>query len=69
MATLNEKPVRLLMQDMIGSMGLNPGQAFTREQAVQWFQEHYPNVKQGTVAAHLPHTLVHKCADTSAVQR
>ncbi|CAN1543312.1 endonuclease NucS domain-containing protein [Limnohabitans sp. B9-3] len=51
MATLNEKPVRLLMQDMIGSMGLTPGVAFTREQAVQWFQEHYPNVKQGTVAA------------------
>ena len=53
MATLNEKPVRLLMQDMIGSMGLAPGQVFSREQAVQWFQEHYPNVKQGTVAAHL----------------
>ena len=53
MATLNEKPVRLLMQDMIGSMGLTPGQIFTREQAVQWFVEHYPNVKQGTVAAHL----------------
>jgi endonuclease len=52
-ATLNEKPVRLLMQDMIGSMGLTPGQIFTREQAVQWFAEHYPNVKQGTVAAHL----------------
>ena len=53
MATLNEKPVRLLMQDMIGSMGLTPGVSFTREQAVQWFQAHYPNVKQGTVAAHL----------------
>jgi endonuclease len=53
MATLNEKPVRLLMHDMIASMGLTPGQTFTREQAVQWFAEHYPNVKQGTVAAHL----------------
>lgn len=53
MATLNEKPVRLLMHDMIASMGLTPGQPFTREQAVQWFAEHYPNVKQGTVAAHL----------------
>lgn len=41
------------MQDMIGSMGLTAGVAFTREQAVQWFKEHYPNVKQGTVAAHL----------------
>lgn len=53
MATLNEKPVRLLMHDMIGSMGLTPGQSFTREQAVQWFAKHYPNIKQGTVAAHL----------------
>jgi hypothetical protein len=38
--TLNEKPVRLLMHDMIASMGLAPGQPFTREQAVQWFAEH-----------------------------
>jgi endonuclease len=53
MATLNEKPVRLLMHDMAVSLGLVPGQSFTREQAVQWFAEHYPNVKQGTVAAHL----------------
>jgi len=53
MATLNEKPVRLLMHDMATSMSLAPGQVFTREQAIQWFAEHYPNVKQGTVAAHL----------------
>lgn len=53
MATLNEKPVRLLMHDMAASMHLTAGQSFTREQAVQWFAEHYPNVKQGTVAAHL----------------
>lgn len=41
------------MQDMIAAMGLSPGQTFTREQAIQWFAEHFPNVKQGTVAAHL----------------
>jgi hypothetical protein len=41
------------MHDMVASMALAPGQAFTREQAVQWFAQHYPNVKQGTVAAHL----------------
>ena len=50
---MNEKPVRLLVHDMIASMGLAPGQPFTREQAVQWFAQHYPNVKPGTVAAHL----------------
>ncbi len=53
MATLNEKPVRLLMQDMITSMGLKPAQSFTREEAVAWFKKHYPNVKPATVAAHL----------------
>ena len=50
---LYEKPVRLLMQDMISSMGLVQGQTFAREQAVQWFAEHYPKVKEGTVVAHL----------------
>lgn len=53
MATLNEKPVRLLMQDMTKDMRLSPGQAFSREQAIQWFAEHYPNIKKGTVVAHL----------------
>lgn len=50
---LYEKPVRLLMQDMISSIGLVQGQTFSREHAVQWFNEHYPKVKQGTVIAHL----------------
>lgn len=53
MALLNEKPVRLLMRDMAAAFGLQPGQTFSREQAVQWFKENYPNVKEGTVAAHL----------------
>lgn len=48
-ATLNEKPVRLLMHDMAAPMGLVAGQSFSREQAVQWFAANYPNVKQGTV--------------------
>ncbi|WP_255103708.1 MULTISPECIES: endonuclease NucS domain-containing protein [unclassified Synechococcus] len=38
---------------MISSMGLSPGEAISREQAVQWFAKNYPNVKQATVAAHL----------------
>jgi hypothetical protein len=53
MPALNEKPVRLLMKDMVADMRLKPGDVFTREQAVDWFREHYPNVKEGTVAAHL----------------
>ncbi|MGH7515825.1 MAG: endonuclease NucS domain-containing protein [Gemmatimonadales bacterium] len=53
MPALNEKPVRLLMKDMAADMRLKHGDVFTREQAVAWFRVHYPNVKEGTVAAHL----------------
>lgn len=53
MPALNDKPVRLLMHDMASAFALQPGQAFSRERAVQWFAEHYPNVKEGTVTAHL----------------
>lgn len=52
-ALINDKPVRLLMHDMAAAFALQPGQTFVREQAIQWFAEHYPNVKEGTVAAHL----------------
>lgn len=41
------------MRDMAASFGLQPGESFTRERAVQWFRERYPNVKEGTVVAHL----------------
>lgn len=51
---LNEKPVRLLMQEeMISSMGIVKDQVFTREQVVDWFAEHYPNIKQSTVVCHI----------------
>ncbi len=53
MPALNEKPVRLLIRDMAAAFDLKPGEAFTRERAVRWFQEHFPNVKQSTVTAHL----------------
>jgi hypothetical protein len=54
MATaLNEKPVRLLMRDMASALGLKPGDVFSREQAIQWFNANYPNVKEGTITAHL----------------
>lgn len=41
------------MRDMASAFALQPGQAFSRQRAVQWFAEHYPNVKEGTVTAHL----------------
>src|SRR4051812_12482944 len=53
MPTLNDKPVRLLMKEMAADMKLGPTQVFTREQAVGWFKQKYPNIKEATVAAHL----------------
>lgn len=53
MPALNDKPVRLLMQEMAADMKLGPNQVFTREQAVSWFKQKYPNIKEATVAAHL----------------
>ena|SRR5690606_21563425 len=53
MAAMYDKPVRILMQEMIPALGISPGDTFTRDQAVQWFAENYPKIKQGTIAAHL----------------
>lgn len=53
MPAMYDKPVRILMREMIPALGISPGDTFTREQAVQWFAENYPKIKQGTIAAHL----------------
>lgn len=53
MASMYDKPVRILMRDMIPAMGIKPGDTFTRDQAVSWFAENYPKIKKGTVTAHL----------------
>lgn len=48
------KPVRLLMkQDMADSFALQPGQSFTKQQAIDWFSSNYPKIKAGTVHCHL----------------
>jgi hypothetical protein len=33
--------------------GSAPGQSFTRDQALDWFRNEYPRVKEGTITAHL----------------
>jgi hypothetical protein len=47
------KPVRLLMKDMVDSFSLQNGQSFLRKQAIDWFAQHYPKIKKGTITAHL----------------
>lgn len=48
-----DKPVRSLMKDMANAFALQPGQQFTKKQAIDWFAEHYPKIKTGTITAHL----------------
>lgn len=48
-----ERPVRLLMKDMAHAFALQPGQPFTRQQAIDWFAQNYPEIKTGTVHCHL----------------
>jgi len=48
-----DKSVRILMKDMAGAFALQPGQPFTKQQAIDWFAEHYPKIKTGTITAHL----------------
>jgi hypothetical protein len=47
------KPVRLLMHDMVSSLGVKPSDVISRDQIVEWFHKNYPLIKEGTVAAHL----------------
>ncbi len=47
------KPVRSLMKDMADAFKLQAGQQFTKKQAIDWFAEHYPKIKTGTITAHL----------------
>jgi endonuclease len=53
MPPIYDKPIRLLMRDMAGDFALKPGQTFTRQQAIDWFVQHYPKIKKGAITAHL----------------
>jgi hypothetical protein len=48
-----EKPVRLLMRDMVSSINLKVNDLVTKEQIVAWFRANYHLIKPGTVSAHL----------------
>jgi len=49
-----DKPVRLLMkEDMKDALALQPGQLFTKQEAIDWFARHYPRIKTGTIQCHL----------------
>jgi endonuclease len=53
MAPLYDRPVRELMREMVGELGLRTGEVLTRDRVFEWFRSRYPLVKEGTIAAHL----------------
>ena len=50
---LYEKPVRLLMKDMVQDLALRPDDVFDRDRVLEWFTAKYKLVKEGTITAHL----------------
>ena len=48
-----DKPVRVLIREMVAELIPNKGQLFSKDQALEWFARHYPKIKEGTIAAHL----------------
>jgi hypothetical protein len=47
------KPVRALIPEMAKDLAPQPGQLFSKDDAVAWFAKRYPKIKQGTISAHL----------------
>ena len=48
-----EKPVRLLMKDMVSDFAIKKGERITKNQVIDWFIDKYPKIKLGTITAHL----------------
>lgn len=48
-----EKPTRSLLKDMLAEWSLGPGETFVAQRAIDWFAQHYPKLKPGSIYAHL----------------
>ncbi len=51
--SIYDQPVRVLLVEMIDEFKSNDQIHFTTTDAVQWFGERYPKIKEGTIRAHL----------------
>jgi endonuclease len=51
--SIYDKPTRGLFKEMLADWGVKPGQVFTTERVLQWFQDRYPKLRPGTIKAHL----------------
>ncbi len=48
-----DKPVRVMIRDMISALSPTSGQHFSKDAALEWFAQNYPKIKEGTISAHL----------------
>jgi hypothetical protein len=48
-----DQPTRVLIKDMIAALAPQKGVVFSKDAAIDWFGQHYPNIKEGTISAHL----------------
>ena len=48
-----DKPVRVLIRDMISLLAPTLGKQFSKYAAIEWFAKNYPRIKEGTISAHL----------------
>ena len=48
-----DKPVRLLMHEMVGQLAVKNSEVLSKVRVLAWFAEHYPKIKPGTIDAHL----------------
>lgn len=48
-----EKSVRALMPEMITALAPTKDRRFSKDDALRWFAERYPKIKDGTIYAHL----------------
>ena len=51
--SIYDKPVRLLIRNMISALVPSAGQQFSRDDAIKWFSQNFPKIKEGTITAHL----------------
>ena len=51
--SIYDKPVRVLIRDMISAFAPQKGALFSKDRAIEWFAQHYPKIKEGTISAHL----------------
>ncbi len=51
--TIYDKPLRMLIRDMLQEFGLQPGQVITTGRVLSWFSEKYPKLQPAGVKAHL----------------